>query len=131
MADMVLRVTPETLERKASEFTDIVRDIQQRFDKIATISSKTKGYWQGEAGDQDRTGYASYQDDIAFILRRLQEHPTDLLSMAGIYREAERGRRAGTLSDAELDNFVRAVSPMLDGAKRKKLAYVIGKLKKM
>ena len=44
MADMVLRVTPETLERKASEFTDIVRDIQQRFDKIATISSKTKGY---------------------------------------------------------------------------------------
>ena len=90
MADMVLRVTPETLARQASEFTDIVRDIQQRFDKIATISSKTKGYWQGEAGDQDRTGYASYQDDIAFILRRLQEHPTDLLSMAGIYREAER-----------------------------------------
>lgn len=90
MADIVLRVTPEILERKADEFTGIIQEIKTHFDKIESIADRTKGYWQGEAGDQDRTGYASYKDDIAFILRRLQEHPTDLLSMAGIYREAER-----------------------------------------
>lgn len=90
MADIILRVTPEILERKADEFTGIIQEIKGHFDKIQRIAAKTKGYWQGEAGEQDRIGYASYQDDIDFVLRRLQEHPTDLLSMAGIYREAER-----------------------------------------
>lgn len=90
MANIVLRVTPEVLERKADEFTNIVHDLKAHFDKIESIVAKTRGYWQGEAGDQDRAGYASYKDDITFLLHRLQEHPTDLLSMAGIYREAER-----------------------------------------
>ncbi|HIZ03362.1 MAG TPA: hypothetical protein H9727_03665 [Candidatus Borkfalkia avistercoris] len=51
--------------------------------------------------------------------------------LRAIYAEAEKSRRAGTLSDADLDNFYNALSPMLDGAKRKKLAFVIGRLKKM
>lgn len=51
--------------------------------------------------------------------------------LRAIYAEAEKGRKNGSLSDAELDNFYNALAPMLDGAKRKKLAYVIGKLKKM
>ncbi len=51
--------------------------------------------------------------------------------LRAIYKEAERGRRAGTLSDAELDNFFAAVSPMFDGARRKKLEAVIQKLKKI
>ena len=105
MADIVLRVTPEVLERKADEFTDIISDIKARFDKIENISLRTKGYWQGEAGDQDRAGYASYKDDISFIIRRLQEHPTDLLAMAGIYREAERAA-ANTNAALKTDQIV-------------------------
>ena len=89
MASLVLRVTPEALEKKAEEFTGIVNEIKARFDQIEAVSARTKGYWQGEAGDKDRAGYESYKDDISNVIRRLQEHPTDLLSMAGIYREAE------------------------------------------
>ena len=51
--------------------------------------------------------------------------------LRAIYAEAEKSRKAGTLSDAELNQFYNALSPMLDGAKRKKLAFVIAKLKKM
>lgn len=51
--------------------------------------------------------------------------------MKAIYKEAEKNRRAGTLSDAELDNFYNTLSPMLDTAKRKKLGAVIKKLKEM
>ena len=51
--------------------------------------------------------------------------------LRAIYKEAEKGRKNGSLSDADLDNFYAALSPMLDGAKRKKLAFVISKLKKM
>ena len=89
MADLILRVTPETLEKKADEFTGIVNEIKNHFDQIESISSRTKGYWIGEAGDKDREGYSSYKDDINYIIRRLQEHPTDLMSMAGIYRATE------------------------------------------
>lgn len=46
-----------------------------------------------------------------------------------IISEAERGKREGTLSNADLDNFFAAVSPILDGAKRKKLKEVIARLK--
>ena len=51
--------------------------------------------------------------------------------LRAIYKEAEKGRKNGSLSDADLDNFYAALSPMLDGAKSKKLAFVISKLKKM
>jgi len=90
MANLVLRVTPETLERKADEFSRVVKEIDEHFSRLQDISAATKRYWRGEAGDCDRSGYASYEEDINFIIRRLSEHPTDLLSMAGIYREAER-----------------------------------------
>ena len=51
--------------------------------------------------------------------------------LRAIYKEAERGRKAGTLTDSDLDNFYAALYPMLDSAKRKKLEQVINKLKKM
>ena len=46
-----------------------------------------------------------------------------------IIAEAERGKREGTLTNADLDNFYSALSPLLDGFKRKKLKEVIIKLK--
>lgn len=46
-----------------------------------------------------------------------------------IISEAERGKRDGTLTNADLDNFYNALSPMLDGFKRKKLKEVIIRLK--
>lgn len=90
MAEIVLRVTPEVLEQKAEEFSTILDGIRSSFDQILNISSRTKGYWQGEAGDQDRKGYASYEEEVQAVLKRLEEHPADLLSMAGIYRTAEK-----------------------------------------
>lgn len=99
MADFVLRVTPEALRQKAGEFTDIIQDIQRHFNRAEEIAAKTRGYWLGEAGTRDRESYASYQEDIQFIIRRLEEHPADLLAMAGIYSEAEQ---AVTETNAQL-----------------------------
>lgn len=90
MADIILRVTPEVLRQKAGEFTDIIKEIKQHFKRAEEIAAKTKGYWQGEAGMRDRESYASFQEDIQYIVSRLEEHPRDLLTMAGIYSEAEQ-----------------------------------------
>ena len=46
-----------------------------------------------------------------------------------IIAEAERGKREGRLTNADLDNFYNTISPMVDGIKRKKLKEVITKLK--
>lgn len=46
-----------------------------------------------------------------------------------IIAEAERGKREGRLSNADLDNFYNSVAPMVDGAKRKKLKEIISRLK--
>lgn len=51
--------------------------------------------------------------------------------LGAIIAEAERGKRAGTLTNAELDNFYIALAPMVDGVKRKKLKDIIEKLKKI
>lgn len=48
-----------------------------------------------------------------------------------IVEQAEKSRRAGTLSDEEIDAFYLAFSPMLDSAQHKKLKTIVEKLKKM
>ena len=48
-----------------------------------------------------------------------------------IIAEAEKGKREGRLSNADLDNFYNTVSPMVNGAQRKKLKEVIARLKQI
>lgn len=46
-----------------------------------------------------------------------------------ILEQAEQGKRNGTLTNADLDNFYNALSPLVDGFKRQKLKSIITKLK--
>lgn len=46
-----------------------------------------------------------------------------------ILKQAEQGKRDGTLTNADLDNFYSAVAPLVDGFKRQKLRQIIAKLK--
>lgn len=70
--------------------------------------------------------------DLSRLIRQLAgkyngANETEL--MQAIYKEAEKGRRNGTLSDADLDRFGNMLAPMLDDAKRRKLRQIIQKLK--
>lgn len=51
--------------------------------------------------------------------------------LRSILAEAERSKRAGTLSNAELENFYQTFSPMLDSGQRKKLRAIVDKLKEI
>ena len=51
--------------------------------------------------------------------------------LKAIYARALEGRRAGTLTDAQIDAFCAQLSPMLDGAKRKRLYKLAAELKKL
>ncbi len=48
-----------------------------------------------------------------------------------IYQEAKKGKQQGTLSNADIDNFVGMLSPLLDDKKRKMLHKIADELKKI
>lgn len=48
-----------------------------------------------------------------------------------ILDEAERSKRAGTLSNAEIDAFYEQFSPLLNGFQRRQLKTVVERLKKI
>lgn len=50
--------------------------------------------------------------------------------LKAILKEAESCREKGTLTDADLDAFYNAFSPVLDGVQRRRLEKIIAKLKK-
>ena len=47
-----------------------------------------------------------------------------------IMKEAEKGRRNGTLTDTDIDRFKNMLEPMLNSAQKQKLYKVIEKIKK-
>ena len=49
--------------------------------------------------------------------------------LRSILAEAEKSKRAGTLSNEEIENFYQSFSPMLDSSQRKKLRAIVDKLK--
>lgn len=57
------------------------------------------------------------------------KNQNDLLS--AIYQEAKKGKRQGTLTNADIDNFAKTISPFLDDKKRAMLNRVIRELKKI
>ena len=54
---------------------------------------------------------------------------TELLS--AIYSEAKRGKKNGTLTNAEIDSFCQVLAPVLDEKQRKMLKKLAEDLKKL
>ena len=74
------------------------------------------------------------EGDIAELVKRLSQRfdgksQNDLLK--AIYEEALRGKKNGTLTNEQIDNFQRILSPMLDDKKRKMLNKVVEEIKKI
>ena len=48
-----------------------------------------------------------------------------------IVAEAENGKKKGTLTNAEIDNFANMILPLLNASQKQKLAKIIEKIKKL
>ncbi|MBR5438631.1 MAG: hypothetical protein IKV61_00220 [Clostridia bacterium] len=49
--------------------------------------------------------------------------------ISAILKEAEKGKRNGTLKDSDIDNFANMLYPMLNAAQRKQLEKVVKTIK--
>lgn len=76
--------------------------------------------------------FRSYQDkskeDVeSFVKSKSGKSKNEL--MEELYERAKQGKQNGTLTDAQIDDFVKKVSPMLSSEQKKKLIELVGKLK--
>lgn len=69
--------------------------------------------------------------EMAKLITKAMNGKSTAQIMQTIVSEAERGKREGTLTNADLDNFYNALSPLLDGAKKRRLKQVITSLKEI
>lgn len=71
-------------------------------------------------------------NDLADMVKKLSSEfdgksQNDLFR--AIYAEAEKNKKNGTLTNEELDNFARMISPMLDQKQKNYLNKIVEKLK--
>ena len=67
---------------------------------------------------------------VSSIANKFEGKTTNDL-LAEIYKQAERGKRNGTLTNAQLENFAKTLAPALDDKKRKYLYKIVEQLKKI
>ena len=70
-------------------------------------------------------------EELAQQIAAAYDGKSNAQMLKSVLAEAEKSKRAGTLSNAEIDAFYNAFAPMLDGAQRKKLSAIVEKLKKI
>ena len=89
MAGITLKVAPAELKSKAQQIQGQIGRFEAAWNNVAQIVGSSRGYWQGDAGNVHQKQIRLYQEDVEKIIRRLKEHPVDLLKMAEIYEESE------------------------------------------
>ena len=103
LANIEVKVSPEVLVTQAEEVRRLAIDMRSRFEVLEDIMERTKGYWIGDAGELHRKLYKEQKDDVAQMLRRLLEHPDDLLMISENYREAEsKNVQTASVLDADI-----------------------------
>lgn len=83
-------VSTDVLVAKAQSVTQSINNMSNCFDELETVINRTGYYWIGEAGDMHRKLYQEQKDDVAEMMKRLKEHPKDLITIAQNYAEVEK-----------------------------------------
>ena len=84
--------------------------------------------YANERTDEKQTATA---EDLAKKIASAYHGRSNADMLRNILTEAEKSKRAGTLSNEEIENFYQAFSPMLDSSQRKRLRAVVDKLKEI
>lgn len=88
-----------------------------------------KEYAKTENRREDLTGEAASAEELTKRIAAAYDGKSNMQMLKNILAEAERSKRAGTLSNEEIENFYQSFSPMLDGAQKRQLRAIVDKLK--
>ncbi len=87
--NVIIRVRPEVLVQKSQEVSADIQKLSACFEDLERIVNRTSYYWVGEAGDMHRKLYQEQKADVDEMMRRLKEHPRDLLEIAQKYIDVD------------------------------------------
>ena len=99
-----------------------------------------KDYAKQQSSQQQKQAQSiaeNYEEDTQTaeeLTKRIAEACNGMSNMdmlKNILWEAEKSKRAGTLSNEEIETFYQTFSPMLNGFQRKKLREIINRLKEI
>ena len=100
------------------------REYSKNASKIAEMQNEQGVYASNEEN-------ASSAEELAQKIANAYNGKSNAMVLQGILAEAEKSKRAGTLSNDELENFYQSFSPMLNGFQRKQLRGVVDRLKQI
>lgn len=86
------------------------------------------------AGNSNNSGADSGAEqtvNMAAMLAKAFEGKSEGQVLQTIIAQAEQGKRDGTLTNTDLDNFYNTLAPLLDGFKKQKLRSIIARLKQI
>lgn len=90
IGDVQIKVDSAVLNSKAQTVSKSITNMEKCFEQLKTIINRTSYYWIGEAGDMHRKIYANQQPKVEEMMKRLKEHPKDLMLMAQTYEVTEK-----------------------------------------
>ena len=89
-----------------------------------------KSFKEYEKGGEGSAQAAS-AEDLARQIANAYNGRSNADMLKNILSEAEKSKRAGTLSNEEIEAFYQSFSPMLDGTQRKRLRAIVDRLKEI
>lgn len=89
-----------------------------------------KSFKEYEKGGEE-SAQASSAEDLARQIANAYNGKSNADMLKNILAEAEKSKRAGTLSNEEIERFYQSFAPMLDGAQRKRLRAIVDRLKQI
>lgn len=94
IGDIQVKVNSAVLIEKAQSVSESITSMANYFGQLEKIVNRTSYYWTGEAGDLHRNIYQEQKTQIEEMMKRLKEHPVDLMAMAQTYDNAEAAVRS-------------------------------------
>lgn len=76
-------------------------------------------------------GDTATAEELTKKIARAYDGKSNAAMLKNILTEAEKSKRAGTLSNEEIEAFYQSFAPMLDGTQRKRLRAVVDRLKEI
>lgn len=82
-----------------------------------------------QTGDNEQT--AATAEELTRKIAAAYNGKSNMAMLQSILTEAEKSKRAGTLSNQEIEQFYQSFAPMLDGFQRRRLRAVVDRLKEI
>lgn len=94
MTDIRLKVNTEQIKKQATLVSDEIRETERMWRMIQRKFESSQKYWVGEASKKHQQYIKKATVEVDHLLKRMKEHPVELLKVAGVYDKAEKSARS-------------------------------------